>query len=128
MGSIPLTSATRMAETLEILRFAMEDAKRISGRDGTHHLDDVLSRQFGGLKHIDLYESRQRNEELAYGFFNFLATVIAPEDTAIHKKALRYCLDNGYIKAMGEGLNQGGGALVPAEFDRLVIRLVERFS
>jgi len=126
MGSIPSTRATRMAETVETLAILLQDAKKIAARDGISHLDDILSRQFGGgLKHIDLYESRQRNEELAFGLFNFLAMVLAPADTAIHVKALKYCRDHGF-KAMEEGSNPGGGALVPPELDRAIIRIIER--
>jgi len=116
--------AIRQAETVETIKQLARDEETIRRRDGWRPMEEILSRQFGGLKHIDLFESRQRNEELAYGFFNFLATVLTPPDSEIHQKALRFCRDRGF-KAE-EGVNTGGGALVPPEFDRILIRLIER--
>lgn len=90
-------------------------------------LDYRLNRQFGELKHIDVFESRRKNEELAYRFFNFAVTLMTPRDWEIHAKAVRFCRENG-IKALSEDTNPTGGALVPAEFDRMIVRLIEQFG
>lgn len=128
LGTIGSESAIRQAETVATVKQMIRDEETSRRQNGWRPLDEILARQFGGgLRHIDLYGyDRQRNEELAYGLFNFLATVLTPADTDVHQKAVRYCRENGYLKAMGESTNPGGGALVPAEFDRAVIRLIER--
>jgi HK97 family phage major capsid protein len=126
MGT-PANAAYRQAETVETLGQLLRDAQKMAARDGYHHLDDILARQFGGLKHIDVYESRQKNEELAYKFAQWAFTVFTPPDYEIHIKALRFCRDNG-IKALDGQVNVGGGALVPPEFDKLIVRLIENFG
>lgn len=129
MGTMASTPEIRLAETVEHVKQMVRDEETIRRRDGWRPLDEILSGQFGQVRHIDLYGyDRRRNEELAYKFFQFLATVLTPPDTEIHIKAARFCRENGFLKALGEGLNEFGGALVPAEFDRMIIRLVEKFG
>lgn len=82
----------------------------------------------GSLKHI-VFGSRQENEQIAYKFFNwFCATGLRP-DSGLRVKAQKFCEDNGIaIKTLNEGVNDQGGALVPAEFDPMLIRLVEKYG
>jgi HK97 family phage major capsid protein len=80
------------------------------------------------LKHINV-GTRQENEEKAFRFFQFFAAVCLRPDSALRAKAAQYCTDNGIpIKALNEGRNEEGGALVPPEFDPMLIRLIERFG
>lgn len=80
------------------------------------------------LKHINV-GTRQENEEAAYRFFKFFAAVCLPFDSAIRAVARKFCDENGIpVKALGEGQNELGGALVPPEFDPILIRLIERFG
>lgn len=124
-GIEDLGSPIRQAETVQAVKQMIRDEETIRRRDGVFRDDEILSRQFAGLKHINLYETRRENEELAYKFFNFLATILAPTNTAIYQKSLKFCRENG-LKALGEDTNTFGGALVPPELDRMLIRLVER--
>src|SRR5262245_21852835 len=53
--------------------------KELSARKaGWRPTDEILSRQFGGLKYIDLYGNRRQDEELAYKFFQWCATILSP--------------------------------------------------
>jgi HK97 family phage major capsid protein len=81
------------------------------------------------LKHIEV-GTRQENEELAYRFFKFFCAVCLPFDSALRETSRQFCKDNGIqvVKAISEGRNEEGGALVPAEFDRALIRLIEQFG
>lgn len=85
----------------------------------------------GNLKHIGLYGNRHQDQELAYRFFNWwCATANFPSGSAIRSKALSFCEDNGIptMKALNEGINEQGGALVPPEFDNMLIRLLEQYG
>src|SRR5262245_13856902 len=83
----------------------------------------------GSLKHINV-GNRQQNEEAAYRFFKFFAATCLRHDSQIRAKAIDFCRDNGIptVKALGEGQNDTGGALVPQEFDPMLIRLVETYG
>lgn len=84
----------------------------------------------GGLKHIGLYGNRHQDEELAYRFFQWWVASNFREESALRTKAATYCQDNGIptVKALNEGINEQGGALVPPEFDNMLIRLLERYG
>ena len=84
----------------------------------------------GNLKHINLYDNRHQNEELAYRFAQWWFATNLPGDSPLRAKAAQFCGDNGIptMKAMNEGINEQGGALVPPEFDNMLIRLLERFG
>ncbi|HZF37808.1 MAG TPA: phage major capsid protein [Blastocatellia bacterium] len=81
------------------------------------------------LKHINV-GTRQENEELAYRFFKFFAAVCLPFDSGLRAASRTYCEENGIpvTKAVSEGRNEEGGALVPAEFDPILIRPIERYG
>jgi HK97 family phage major capsid protein len=64
---------------------------------------------------------------LAYKFFQWFAATQLPGNTEIARKAQQYCEGHG-VKALNEGSNADGGALVPTEFDRMLIRLIEQFG
>jgi HK97 family phage major capsid protein len=125
---IPSTPATRQAETVEALNQFLKDSKTIAARDGYNHLDDVLARQFGSLKYIDVYGNRRQDEELAFKFAQWLFVLLTPGNYEINARARRFCRDHGIVKALNEGVNEQGGALVPMEFDKMIVRLVERFG
>lgn len=79
------------------------------------------------LKHIK-FGTRQENEEQAYKFFMWFASKLDPR-TELQAKAAQFCADNGLnTKTINEGTNDQGGALVPAEFDATLIRLVETYG
>lgn len=82
------------------------------------------------LKHINFGNSRQENEEKAYRFFQFFAATCLHPESGMRAKALQYCKDNGIPtqKALAEGQNDTGGALVPPEFDPMLIRLIEAYG
>jgi HK97 family phage major capsid protein len=84
----------------------------------------------GNLKHINLYGNRHQDEELAYRFAQWYFATNLPGDSALRAKAVTFCGDNGIptIKALNEGINEQGGALVPPEFDNMLIRLLEQFG
>jgi HK97 family phage major capsid protein len=81
------------------------------------------------LKHINV-GTRQENEEMAYRFFKFFCAVGLRGDSALQQAAKKYCEEKGIptIKALNEGVNEQGGALVPPEFDPMLIRLIERYG
>lgn len=91
-------------------------------------LDYRLSRQFGELRYIDVGGSRRQNEEAAFRFFNWFVARLTPADTDVYARSLRFCKEHGLFKALNEGINEQGGALVPPEFDRVVVRLIEKFG
>jgi len=125
-GETSYQSAIRSAETLETLSQLLRDLQKIAARDGITSLDDRLSRQFGSLKHIDVYGNRRQDEELAFRFFNWLVPILTPPNWEVHQRAVKFCRDNGIAaKALDEGINAAGGALIPPEFDRLIVRLIE---
>lgn len=82
----------------------------------------------GSLKHINV-GTRQENELTAYKFAQwFFATGLHP-DSGLRIKAQQFCNDNGItIKTLNEGNNSQGGALVPPNFDPMLIRLVETYG
>jgi HK97 family phage major capsid protein len=84
----------------------------------------------GNLKHIDFHGNRHQDEELAYRFAQWWFATNLPASSALRAKAVTYCEDNGIptVKALNEGINEQGGALVPPEFDNMLIRLLERFG
>lgn len=84
----------------------------------------------GSLKHINFGATRQENEETAYRFFKFFAATCLHPESQVRVKAAQYCKDNGIplVKALQENQNDQGGALVPAEFDPMLIRLVETYG
>ncbi len=84
----------------------------------------------GNLKHINLYGNRHQDEELAYRFAQWWFATNLPGDSPLRAKAATFCADNGIptIKALNEGINEQGGALVPPEFDNMLIRLLEQFG
>jgi HK97 family phage major capsid protein len=84
----------------------------------------------GNLKHIGLYGNRHQDEELAYRFAQWWFATNLPGDSPLRAKAAAFCADNGIptIKALNEGINEQGGALVPPEFDNMLIRLLEQFG
>lgn len=91
-------------------------------------LDYRLRTQFGELKFIDSGRGRIASEELAYKFFCWAVAALTPRNTEVYAKALRFCRDHGILKALNEGLNEQGGALVPLEFDQVLIKLIEKFG
>lgn len=84
----------------------------------------------GNLKHIDYHGNRHQDEELAYRFAQWWFATNLPQHSALRAKADTYCQENGIptVKALNEGINEQGGALVPPEFDNMLIRLLERFG
>jgi HK97 family phage major capsid protein len=84
----------------------------------------------GNLKHINLYGNRHQDEELAYRFAQWWFATNLPGDSPLRAKAATFCGDNGIptVKALNEGINEQGGALVPPEFDNMLIRLLEQFG
>jgi HK97 family phage major capsid protein len=84
----------------------------------------------GNLKHINLYGNRHQDEELAYRFAQWYFATNLPGDSPLRAKAATFCGDNGIptVKALNEGINEQGGALVPPEFDNMLIRLLEQFG
>lgn len=84
----------------------------------------------GSLKHINFSPNRAENEEQAYRFFKWFCAVGLKPDSPLRIAGLKYCEDNGIPaqKALSEGVNEQGGALVPPEFDNMLIRLIERFG
>lgn len=84
----------------------------------------------GSLKHIKV-GTRQENELAAYKFAQwFMAStnVLSPE-SRMRAKAAQFCADNGIAtKTLNELQNDQGGALVPNEFDPILIRLVEEYG
>lgn len=84
----------------------------------------------GNLKHINLYGNRHQDEELAYRFAQWWFATNLPGDSPLRAKAAIFCGENGIptVKALNEGINEQGGALVPPEFDNMLIRLLERFG
>lgn len=84
----------------------------------------------GSLKHINLYGNRHQDEELAYRFSQWWFATNLPGDSPLRAKAMTFCADNGIptMKALNEGINEQGGALVPPEFDNMLIRLLEQFG
>lgn len=84
----------------------------------------------GNLKHIDLYGNRHQDEELAYRFFQWWAATNLRGESALRSKAIAFCGEHGIptVKALNEGINEQGGALVPPEFDNMLIRLLEQFG
>lgn len=84
----------------------------------------------GSLKHIKV-GTRQENELAAYKFaqwFMASTTVLSPE-SRMRTKAAQFCADNGIAtKTLNELQNDQGGALVPNEFDPILIRLVEEYG
>jgi len=89
----------------------------------------VLS-PMGNLKHIDFYGNRHQDEELAYRFSQWWFATNLPGSSPLRAKADQFCQENGIptMKALNEGINEQGGALVPPEFDNMLIRLLERFG
>jgi len=83
----------------------------------------------GSLKHIHV-GTRQENEETAYRFFNFFCATGLKPDSPLRTKAAQYCSEHGIptVKVLAEGQNDQGGALVPPEFDPMLIRLIESFG
>lgn len=81
------------------------------------------------LKHIN-FGTRQQNEETAYRFFKFFCATGLKHDSQIRANAVKYCEEHGIptIKALSEGQNEQGGALVPPEFDPMLIRLIETYG
>lgn len=85
----------------------------------------------GSLKYIDVHPTRQENEETAYRFAQWIfASQAMFANTDLQIKALEFCASKGIktTKTMLEGVNEQGGALVPTEFDNVLIRLMERFG
>lgn len=83
----------------------------------------------GSLKYINV-GTRQQNEETAYKFFKWwCATANFASDSPIKVNAQKYCADHGIAtKTLNELQNDQGGAVVPAEFDPMLIRLVEEYG
>jgi HK97 family phage major capsid protein len=104
-----------------------------SGGDDGGHSSGVpfKSLQFSGvgsLKHIN-FGTRQENEEIAYKFFNWFCATGLDARSNLRAKAAQYCADNGIeTKTVNEGTNEQGGALVPPEFDPMLIRLIETYG
>ena len=84
----------------------------------------------GDLKHINLYGNRQQDHELAYKFAQWWFATAPFGESALRTKAQEFCRDNGIptVKALNEGINDQGGALVPPEFDNMLIRLLETYG
>lgn len=82
----------------------------------------------GSLKHIK-FGTRQENEEIAFKFFNWFCATGLDARSNLRAKAAQYCADNGIeTKTVNEGTNEQGGALVPPEFDPMLIRLIETYG
>lgn len=81
------------------------------------------------LKHIN-FGTRQQNEEAAYRFFKFFCATGLKPDSQLRASSLKFCEENGIptIKALNEGTNEQGGAVVPPEFDPMLIRLIETYG
>jgi HK97 family phage major capsid protein len=90
----------------------------------------VAHSALGNLKYIGFYGNRQQDEELAYRFAQWWFATNLPADSPLRTKAVTFCGDNGIptVKALNEGINEQGGALVPPEFDNMLIRLLEQFG
>lgn len=84
-------------------------------------------RRFSSLKHFP-------EEKTAHRFGHwFLGNVIAPvygtQGNPAMVKSLQWCQDNGLdFKAQQESTNIAGGALVPTEFDNVLIDLREKYG
>lgn len=83
----------------------------------------------GYLKYIKT-GNRQQDEETAYRFAQWWYATAPFSPSPIKVKAAQFCEDNGIptMKALNEGLNEQGGALVPPEFDTMLIRLLETYG
>jgi len=90
----------------------------------------IVYSPMGNLRHINVYGNRHQDEELAYRFFQWWSATNLPSHSALRAKAETFCQDNGIptVKALNEGINEQGGALVPPEFDNMLIRLLETFG
>lgn len=79
------------------------------------------------LKHINMGGTRQENEELAFKFAQFFFATSLRAESPLRAKAIKYCEEHGIeLKALNEGLNEQGAALVPPDFDPMLIKLIEQ--
>jgi HK97 family phage major capsid protein len=118
-------------ERVKVFAGAVNRPKFPSGDADPKKSRAIAYSAMGGLKHIDLYGNRHQDEELAYRFFNwYVAATPAFHGSALAQKSIQFCQDNGIptVKALNEGINEQGGALVPPEFDNMLIRLLEQFG
>lgn len=75
------------------------------------------------LKHIT-GGTRQENELKAYRFSQFLLGGLFK-----NQKSIEWCATNGVaLKAVNESVNEQGAVLVPEEFDRMIIRMIEQYG
>src|SRR5262245_22011390 len=83
----------------------------------------------GSLKYINL-GTRQQSEEAAYRFAQFFFATCLKPDSPLRVKAAQFCQDNGIstVKDLRESTNEQGGAVVPPEFDPMLIRLIETYG
>jgi HK97 family phage major capsid protein len=101
-----------------------------NGKEDKKSTRAIAYSAMGNLKHINLYGNRPQDEELAYRFAQWYFATNLPGSSPLRAKAATFCEDNGIptIKALNEGINEQGGALVPPEFDNMLIRLLEQFG
>jgi HK97 family phage major capsid protein len=109
---------------------AVDRPKFPSGEKESKKSRAVVLSAMGGLKHINMYGNRHQDEELAYRFAQWWFATNLPGSSPLRAKAATFCEENGIptMKALNEGINEQGGALVPPEFDNMLIRLLERFG
>lgn len=99
-----------------------------SGDNGGRKSYESAYSSIGSLKHINLGD-RQKSEKVAYDFFQFFCATGLKDRSPLRQKAIQYCEDNGIgLKTLNEGTNDNGGALVPPEFDPMLIRLIETYG
>lgn len=101
-----------------------------NGEDKAKKSRAIAFSPMGNLKHIGLYGNRHQDEELAYRFSQWWFATNLPGSSPLRAKAHQFCEENGIptMKALNEGINEQGGALVPPEFDNMLIRLLERYG
>lgn len=83
----------------------------------------------GSLKHINV-GTRQENEDTAFRFFKWITATMKGDESPMKAASAEWCKNNGLeLKFdMNEGVNEQGGYLVPAEFDPMLIRLLETYG
>lgn len=119
---------TANVENVKALKTPVGGPPQPQGDGGdTDNKPSVRLSSVGSLKHIKV-GTRQENEEAAYKFFKWFCATGFPQ-SQLGIKSAEYCSENGIeLKTLNEGVNEQGGALVPPEFDPMLIRLIETYG
>jgi len=112
---------------LEVLNMDIDKLKR---QFRSHALAEMEPRLDQQMRQAGLTTSSQKassifaSREQAYDVGMFYAGTLFGS-----RKAMRHCEDNGLISnAMSEGVNSGGGFLVPEQLESVVVELREQFG